>query len=293
MTQQDVKYGFLNIMITLWLLMLTSVFAQSTTKNPVPIQFESQNSLLQGWLYTAPGNTRRPLILLLQGSVGTDGDVLGIGQALSKSKFHVMTYNYPGTWRSEGQRSDSSALQSVYDAIHYLKTDRNSFSDKFDTTQIILTGYSYGGGMALVAASKDSSIKTVISIAGGDLSVRAEQLSKNPQYRSQFEQMLDNMISNPIMVRGTTGENYVETLINKGHTYSLITKADKLSQKRILLISGWHDLTVKLENHVLPLYRELIARGADETDLKVIETDHSFNGAVEILHQELETWLAK
>jgi dipeptidyl aminopeptidase/acylaminoacyl peptidase len=293
MTHHYVKYGFLNIMITLWLLMLTSTLAQSTTKNRVPIQFESQNSLLQGWLYTAPGNTERPLILLLQGSVGTDGDVLGIGQALSESHFHVMTYNYPGTWRSEGQRSDSSALQSVYDAIHYLKTDPHSFSGKIDTTQIILAGYSYGGGMALLAASKDSSIQTVISIAGGDLSVRAEQLLNNHQYRSQFEQMLDNMISNPVMVRGTTGKNYVETLIKTGHKYSLMTKADKLSQKRILLISGWHDMRVKLENHILPLYRELISRGAVETDLTVLETDHSFNGSVENLHQELEMWLAE
>jgi hypothetical protein len=49
----------------------------------------------------------------------------------------------------------------------------------------------------------------------------------------------------------------------------------------------------KLEYHILPLYRELKSRGADETGLTVLETDHSFNGAIEILHHELGMWLAE
>ena len=46
-----------------------------------------------------------------------------------------------------------------------------------DTTDIILLGYSYGGGMALLGSAYDNRIKRVISIAGGDLSIRAKELN--------------------------------------------------------------------------------------------------------------------
>lgn len=281
------------LILALWILILTNVLAQPPAENALPIQFESQGYQLQGWLFTAPDGIERPVVLLLQGAIGTDGDVLGIGEALSSSHYHVLTYNYPGTWRSEGQRSDSSALQSVFDAIRYIKTNPEISSANLNTSDITLAGYSYGGGMALLAASKDSTIQTVISIAGGDLSVRAEQLSENPQFRSQFERMLDNMTANPSMIRGTTGQNYVETLINSGNEYSLTANVDKLLQKRILLISGWYDMRVMLEHHILPLYRELKSNGATKTDLNVLETDHSFSDAIETLHQKLREWLSE
>lgn len=62
--------------------MLTNILAQAPPKKPMPIRFESKRNQHQRWLFTTASDERRPVILILKGSVGADGDVLGIGQAL-------------------------------------------------------------------------------------------------------------------------------------------------------------------------------------------------------------------
>ena len=162
-----------------------------------------------------------------------------------------------------------------------------------DTTNIILLGYSYGGGMALLGSACDNRIKKVISIAGGDLSIRAKELEEDAQFRQNFQKKVDYLLSNPSMVRGTSGEEYVETMIKNKDEFDIKKQSEKLAKKKVLLIAGSYDNMVNNETHIIPLYHELQLKWNSNVLLTTLETDHGFANVQTELIAVIIKWLKK
>jgi pimeloyl-ACP methyl ester carboxylesterase len=282
------KVLFLGIM----LLHVSSISnCQSDSTSQTRISFLHKGDQISGWFYKAQGTGPFSLIILLQGAVGKDGDILSLGRNLSKKGFNVMTFNYPGLWKSEGIRTDEGALGSVQSAINYAKYD--SFLSRFnnDTSDIVLIGYSYGGGMALLSSALDESIKKVVAIAAGDLFILANKIEKEPAIREYYERTLNRILSDPAVARGTSGEEYVEALLENRDKYNLKQYSEILAKKKLLLIGGWLDNAKRIEDELLPLYRELLLKGADNIKIHAFETDHSFANQKEKLAETILFWL--
>ncbi|PIU44496.1 MAG: hypothetical protein COS95_08695 [Ignavibacteriales bacterium CG07_land_8_20_14_0_80_59_12] len=67
--------------------------------------------------------------------------------------------------------------------------------------------------------------------------------------------------------------------------------APQLVTRDILLIGGWDDSNVTVENHLLPLYRVLKKAGATKIRFITFQTDHSFRNVREELATELIRWI--
>jgi alpha/beta superfamily hydrolase len=282
------KVLFLGIM----LLHVSSISnSQNDSENQTRISFFHEGDQISGWFYKAQGTGPFSLIILLQGAVGKDGDILNLGRNLSNKGFNVMTFNYPGLWKSEGVRTDEGALRSVKSAINYAKSDSSLSRFNIDTSDIILIGYSYGGGMALLSSAFDESIKKVITIAAGDLFILANKIEENPAIREYYERTVNKILSDPIVARGTSGEEYVETLLENRDKYNLKQYSEILAKKNLLLIGGWLDNAKKIEDELLPIYRELLSKGADNIKIQAFETDHSFVNQEEKLAETILIWL--
>ena len=282
------------LLITFLISLNTSgLFGQNEKVNPIEIKFNHNENQLHGWLYKANGNGPFPTAILLHGSVGQDGDIFNLGESLSKEGFNVMSYNYPGSWRSEGNRTDDSALGSVQSAINFVKSDYSIQSFETDTSDIILIGYSYGGGMALLGSINNQSVKRVIAIAGGDLSVTSDEIRDNPNFKNSFTMMVNQLLSNPNLARGTTAEEYVELLLKNRDKYDLKKNSENLINKEILLLVGWLDNTKKIENDMLPLFRELKSKGAKNIKIYAYETNHSFTNVQKEFTETIINWLRK
>lgn len=281
-----------SLLITFLISLGTSgLFGQSTTNNPTEINFNHNGNQLHGWFYKAQGNDSFSTIILLQGAVGQDGDIFNLGENLSKEGFNLMTYNYPGFWGSKGNITHESALSSIQSAIDFAKSEYSMQFFETDTSDIILLGYSYGGGMALLGSTFDSSIKKVITIALGDLSLTAEKLDKNLNARNSFEQMVDGILSNPSVGRGTTGEKYVEEILINRDKYNIKRYSEELAKKKVLFLIGWLDNYKRMENDVLPLYRILKSKGAGNVKIEAFETDHSFSNVQKEFTETIINWL--
>lgn len=268
-------------------------FGQNKKENPIKISFKHKTDKIQGWFYKAAGNGPFSTVILLQGSVGNDGDLFNLGKNLAKEGYNAITYNYPGAWRSEGLRTDKAALESIQSAINYINSESTIQMFEVDTTDIILLGYSYGGGMALLGAAYDNRIKKVISIAGGDLSIRAKELEENPQFRQNFQGRVEYVLSNPSMARGKSGEEYVEMMIKDRDEFNIKKYSRELAKKEVLLFAGAFDNMVNKETHILPLYRELQSKGNGTISLTTLETDHSFANVQAELITVIINWLKK
>ena len=270
---------------------VSSAVAQTNAVFPDSISFMHYNDRLQGWFYKAKGDGPFPTIILLQGSVGRDGDIFNLGKSLSEEGFNVMTYNYPGSWRSEGLRTDRAALESIKSALEFVRSEPNMQNLKIDTGKIILAGHSYGGGMALLAAALDPGIHHVISIAGADLYETANELEQNPEKRQNFQQMVDRLLMNPSMIRGPVGQEYVETMLSDKDSYNTVYYAETLAQKHLLLLTGWLDRFKPMERYTLPLYRALQSSGAQNVKIVAFETGHEFLNVQNEVTKTIIDWL--
>lgn len=277
--------------ITFCALNIEYTYSENHAQNPEEVYFYSDSLKIQGWFYKAERDTYSPTLLLLHGFPDNNGDLLGLGEALSHEGFNAFAINYTGTHKSEGIWTPETALNSVNAAIEFLKSEHAVQNYLIDTSRIILIGQSFGGGMAVYAAAHDATINYVISIAGGDLAVVGKMIRENPDFRANHEKFLDESMADANLCRGLGGKRTHELFEDKSDSYSLVNCADKLAVKKILLIGGWHDYLISLEDHILPLYRALQSTGAKHTSIHMFDTDHSFSNANEDLVRKIRSWL--
>lgn len=286
----------LRIMILAFLLVsftVTLLFGQNDTSDPIEISFNSNDDKIHGWFYKAKGAGPFPTVVLLHGFPGRDGDLYELGRSLAEEGFNALTFNYSGTWRSEGIWTPITSLTSVESAIEFLQQEETIRRFGIDTTSITLIGDSYGGGMALLGAIHNGMVKRVVSIAGGDLYVIGKLIEENPDFRKAHQQYLDECMSDSTVCRGYGGRKTHEFFLEYKDDFNLLSYADVLCEKDILFVGGWIDYTIPFEDHALPLYRSLKKLGAQNVEICMFDTDHSFGNVQDKLRSKIVSWLKK
>ncbi|KAA3608776.1 MAG: alpha/beta fold hydrolase [Calditrichaeota bacterium] len=280
---------------TVLLFLLVFSVTKSFASTSIAITISRNDIKLRGNFFQPEGKGDFPAVILLHGFPGNETDVLGIGRMLSNAGFNVLTFNYSGTYKSEGLNSFENTqkdIKAVYDFIH---KPQNIQTYKIDTSRIYLGGYSYGGGMALTYASNHPEVKTIFSIAGTDHGEFMREYERN----QNFKQMIDNIFSSlatpsgPVkLAKGATPKEVLKIGIEKiDPTLDLRQSASLLAQKNILLIGGWNDVNVTIDHHILPLYRALINSKAKKTEIIVFQDDHSFKTYRKEVAMAIIEWL--
>lgn len=270
----------------------TILIASNNTNDPIEIYFTKDSIKIQSWLFKSSKEESYPIVLLLHGYPDFSKDVLGLGEYLSSKGYNVICPNYIGTYKSEGIWNPVSSLQSVKAAIDYINSEEFNNHHSVNTKEKVIIGHSFGGGMALLGSLYDSSITKVISIAGGDLGVLTNQILTDPEYAKAHQQFLDWAISDSTVSRGLGGkkthEIYGKILIDE---YNLKDYCSEFSPKDILLIGGWYDDAIKVEDHLLPLYRCLQESGIKRLNINIFESDHSFESVNDNLKNLILNWI--
>ena len=267
-----------------------SVMAEDK-KQAVPVAFESEGYKISGQFFTADGEGPFPTVILLHGIPGGEGDLFGLGQQLNMASVNAFTFNYRGTWKSEGVYVPSTSIEDVISAIKYIKSPDMVTKFLIDTTKLSIIGYSYGGGMALLGAALENCITNVVSMAGGDLKVVADFIEKSQEYRLMHRQFLDECMEDSNAVRGLGGEASHEWLLENRDKFDLLKYAEALSQKRVLLLGGWKDFAIPVEDHILPLFRAIQKFSPEHLQIKIYDCDHSFEGVKDQLTTDIVNWI--
>lgn len=277
------------------LLLLMQAFTQILASSPIDIAITRDNLLLKGKFYMSEGTGTFPTVILLQGFPGNEEDVLGIGNKLAQVGINALTFNYCGTYKSQGEFNFDNSQKDIESAFDFIHQSENIKKYKIDTTHIILGGYSFGGGMALTYAANHPEIKEIFSIAGNDHGAAVREYESNPERRKLLDEIFDELKFRPEVVRfgprGTPREMAEMKIIESNPTYDLQYCAPFLAPKRILLIAGWDDYNVSVENRILPLYRALKNENAQNVKITAVQDDHSFkNSRTELAHIIID-WL--
>jgi pimeloyl-ACP methyl ester carboxylesterase len=256
----------------------------------IPIEFVSQGYKIQGKFYSASGKPPFPTVLLLHGLPGNVDDVLGLGLTLSQNGINTVSFNYRGTYQSEGIYSLRNTFEDIQAALEYLHREEIVREFKIDTSRQVLGGYSFGGGMAMAYAIRHPDIKRIVSIAGTDHGEFAREYLQIPT----FKQMIDTMFDELMFPEGPVhfqGKEAVQELLQNPDLYDLKPGAPALADRDIFLIGGCNDPYVTIEGHILPLYRILGIAGARQVRLVAFQDDHAFEKSKADLAQAIVNWV--
>jgi dipeptidyl aminopeptidase/acylaminoacyl peptidase len=279
------------------LLLLTfPVIAQSQDTTPADITIDRDGILLKGKFYVSEGTGIFPTVILLHGFPGSETDVLGFGNKLSRSGINALTFNYSGTYQSQGQSDfDKTVLPDIQAAFKFIYQPENISRYKIDTSLVYLGGWCYGGGMALAYAAVHPEIHVVFSIAGNDHGEFFREYVLNPEMKKMIDEGFNNMAypNGPVrFAKGSFPKDIAENGIDKlNPAMDLRKSAPILAQKDILLIGGWDDVQVTIDQHILPFYRALKKEKAKYVKIVAFQDDHYFRNSRNEVAQTLTEWL--
>jgi ABC-2 type transport system ATP-binding protein len=127
---------------------------------------DNQRVLLDASFFTPAGQGRVPAILLSPGFGETKGAVRAQAEYLARAGFAVLTWSPRGTGASTGQIGLNSPDYEVKDTsqlVSWLARQPRVLLDRRGDPLAGITGASYGGGLALLAAAYDHRIDAVVA----------------------------------------------------------------------------------------------------------------------------------
>jgi dipeptidyl aminopeptidase/acylaminoacyl peptidase len=259
---------------------------------PVSVEIMSEGACVRGRFFSAVEMTPAPTLLLVPGWPGNPDDVLGLGALLAQKGVNICMFNPRGLHNSEGIASHANTLQDIAAAWHWLQQADVQRRFRVDTTRLVLGGHSYGGGMAMAYAAQDSSVRRVISIAGNDHGEFARELQRNSTFTEGIRRMLLSTRIPNGPARFDVEAGLKELVENQG-IYGLRENAANLSDRSILLLGGWEDEQVTIDQFMLPLYRALRSAGAARVTFLVYHTDHDFINVRHQLASDISNWILR
>lgn len=275
---------------SVFILLLSISLKVLSQTDVVDVDLVSNGNKLNADFYKASGGDKYPSLILLHGYPGGEGDPWGLGGKLSSLGINVLVFNFQGMWSSEGTFSFESSIHDVTNALKFLKRDDNIEKFHIDTSNIIVGGYSYGGGIALTTAYYNNDIRRIISIAGADESVIGRKWIADSVFRNSLETYLRTTLypEGPIKC---DFDSVINAWLGNLDYYDQVKHAENLVNKDVLILGGWHDESCVVEETIIPLYRRLKEINAENIKIKVFDTDHSFRNVKEELIETMYNWI--
>ncbi len=256
----------------------------------IQVQFPSADSLLQGYYFPSATATAIPTVVFLQGFPGTEGDDL-ICEPLANAGVNVLSFNYRGVFASEGYFSFSHAVEDADAARRFLKDSRISGAHPIDPQNIVLGGWSFGGSMAPLAAHLTPEFERFFVITGRNFTEEARRIDQDKTYAAQVAQNLAGIRTpdGPVNYH----DDLLTELVERQDEFDNLRLAPLLTDRKILLIGGWEDELVSLEDHLIPFYRALVRHGAENVRIETIQDDHAFTKHQAQLVRIIVEWLSE
>jgi len=259
---------------------------------PVNIDLRNDGNKLDAKFYPAGKPDRVPSVILLHGFPGNQLGPLGLAERLNAAGMNVLVFNYEGSYQSEGTFSFDNCIENTGTAVNFLIEPGNQKKFNIDTSKIFVCGYSFGGTIAIESAMYNNKIKNIVSIANDDHSVSIRKAAADPEFREKYQQFIGKSFEPSGPFRGDI-KTQMDYCINNADRYDLVKNADKLIQKKVLLIFGWKDKTSLIEVNTLPLYRKLQQLNAINISIRGFESDHRFANVMDDVTSTIIAWITE
>ncbi len=234
---------------------------------------------INGVVYVASGAGPHPTVILCHGLPGNEKN-LDLAQAMRRSGWTVITFNYHGSWGSPGKYRFAQNLEDAHAVIAFARDPRNAAKLRVDPKRIAIIGHSMGGWVAALTASRDNALSGAVMISAGNMG-KIGGLPRN----QAITLLRDNGME---ALAGTSPEIMADELIANRDAFDFGKAAPRLTDTRLFVLTSDDGLAFFSD--------ELTAgiRAAEGTKLKTLHvaTDHSWSDSRIRLASEIIGWLA-
>lgn len=257
------------------------------------IQYTSSGLKIIGEFYSTGETAPLPTLVYLSGFPGLKLDSLDVAKNLCKHGINVMTFNFRGGHLSEGEWNFDNTQEDIRATLDFLRQPDVAARLHIDSDKLLLGGYSFGGGMAITFACHNDDIKSVFTISGPNYHEFMREYAENESYKTMTDDYISSLKAPDSQLTFSVNSTPIEIHEN-GISMSKFdhkTHSDGLIRKNVLFIGGWDDLNVKLERHLIPVYRKMKTKGSENAKFVAFQDDHSFQNSLEELYTVIIDWI--
>lgn len=259
----------------------------------VELKIPSGDTRINGLLYRAQGKQAHPLVVLLHGFPGNERN-LDLAQALRRAGYHVLYFNYRGSWGSGGNFSFGSARQDVANVIKFARDKTNSDKYGIDTQRIILIGHSMGGWLALAGSADDAQVQCTVALAPWNIGRFGSEVAQAGGAPAGFlaeARSYTDLEAGPL--RGVTAEQLADEAKVHADAWNFSAFGAALANRNGLVIASAQDEAHSTDMLREPLFNALQAAGAKHWLSSVIDDDHGTSAHRIGLEKKIIDWLAQ
>lgn len=249
-----------------------------------PVTFQSKGDQIIGVLLQAQGKGPHPTIVLLHGFPGNERN-FDLAHVFRRGGWNVLVFHYRGSWGSGGFYSFAHVLEDVFSALTFLRGSGKQY--RVNPHKIVLIGHSMGGFAALMTAVADSSIQSVVSIAGFNIGYFVQSILTDNEVREGainfFQERLPPLQTSP--------EKLISEALTNAESWNLLNYVKGFRDRSLLLIGGSRDETAPIQMHHQPLVHALKNENVQDLSDVVLDADHSFSDKRITLARIVLSWL--
>ncbi len=259
-------------LITLFVFCLVSICYAQIQK----MDISSDGIELNAYLYQAKGDELKLTIIWCHGNPGGKEEGKSeFAMRLNEKGLNVLRFNYRGLWDTKGVYTPGNCQKDLKNILDFVFESNENSNYKIDTSRIIVAGYSHGSNVTIVSALHDERIKELICLGLADFSYLSREFF-NPQNEAmqEFFQITKEYIWDTDIAPNY--EEYFLDIMFNNYKYNFVAQAEKLIDKKMYFIIGINDVTVPIESHFFPLYRELKKINHENFKYNITGSDHGF-----------------
>jgi len=208
---------------------------------------------------------RTPAVLLMHGYPGLERN-MDIPYAFRRAGIATAYFSYRGVWGGKGTYNFTHLIEDVETMLDYLRDNAEKL--RIDPERIYLVGHSMGGFATLNAIARGAKVRGAVVLAPCDMGMRCID---EPE---RFATMMLTPKSGYFNLASET--DLADDMIAHAAERRFTALADKIPQELPLyFIGGTKDTTVPPEQHIMPLFELLKARGMD-VSYESVADGHAF-----------------
>lgn len=243
----------------------------------VVLHIPSHGALINGIVYTSAGAGPHPTIVICHGLPGNEKN-LDLAQAVRRSGWNAVTFNYRGSWGSPGSYSFAQNLQDADAVLAYLRVPENAAKLQINTKKVVLAGHSMGGWVTVMTAAHDHALAGAILISAADMGM----LGKLDRKKLVAE-MADNMEG----LAGVTAESLAKEDAKNANTFAFSNAIPGLKDVPLLILSANDGLAPQTD----ALIHAIQAEGGHNIKAIHVATDHGWSDHRIFLESTVIEWL--
>lgn len=233
--------------------------------------------LINGLLYSPSGAGPHPTLVICHGLPGNEKN-LDLAQAVRRAGWNAVTFNYRGSWGSQGAFRFAHNPEDAEAVLSFLRDPANASKLGIDPKRMAIAGHSMGGWVVAHTASREPALMGAIFISMADMGL----VGGRPRAQA-VAAMADDMET----LADVTAQSMVDELTAHAKEFVVAGTAAGLAHIPVLFITANDHLAGQADT----LAAAIKAKGGKVTSIHM-DTDHSYSDHRIALESTVLDWLS-